>query len=592
MKKTISLALVGVSVLVSACRFDIAAPTVLVGDGENVEIVRSMSADSQLPVNQTTTIYACVAAPTSWGDPLSVTISGTESSNEPEATPGTPFVETPGVLAERTDAMQASFPLPDHTWRCYKSPAKSYSSVDSGQIALTFDADTERALVLSTLAEDDSATDGIAALDNLAVQDVIRGATYPTGTWAPVEVTIQNPESGERILFNVGEYDGREVLLSNVTGFLTTPDAPSSLYFFNSATDIEVENAGYGVGSIEARSDRMVAILVDPMDGETYVGVRTTVSDDWVLQEEPLPPASWALATDESSGDYVLFSPDEGSVSYSADGMTWTEGPDTGLAGVSRYASNSAAQVVLGNSDVDDGLLAVRTAEVWEPTLTDWFVEGINSDGDALYVVISDEPGSMNPYDESGNLVHLLRSTDGQTWTKVMGSDEEYSGFVILSFNGKSLMTWQGGFYTSDNNGVAWAELDMTGLPIVTDAVVDIHSSGVAAAGEGAILEIGVEPVLPEGEEVNVYGSGSIMVYTTDFENFEVIGSDTALSPVEIDGKAYAYGFDTEGFQLFSFNAAAGGKTSGSSSAVVGSSSSGGAFLLLPMLWLLLVRRR
>lgn len=590
MKKTTSLALVGVSVLVSACRFDIAAPTVLVGDGENVEIVRSMAANSAMPFTQTTTIYACIAAPTSWGAPLSVTISGTESETEA----GTPFEETPTVLSVRTDAMQAGFPLVDHTWYCYKSPAKGYGSADAGQIALTFDADTDRALVFSTLDEDTSATDAAATLDNLAVQDVVRGATYPEGAWEPVAVTIDNPESASanRSLYTAGEYDGRTVLVSDVGS--TAPGAPpsSSLYFFNSATDVEVENlSGYQVNAIEVGSDRMVAVLFDTLASENYVGVRTPASSDWVLPETPLPEGFFGLRTDAGSGDYVLLNFETGSVDYSADGVTWESGPATGLAALDDYESTSSAQMVLGRSELDDGLAVVRTAESWDPVLEDWYIERIDSEGDALYVMIRDEPESAAPYDASGDLLHLLRSTDGVNWTKVLGAADGEGDFDLLSFNGTALLVLDGTFYTSNSNGTVWTELDVSDqLPIVTTGNIDIDLAGVVPAGEGAILGIVMEALPPEGEEMFVDWNASMMVYTSDFEDFEVIGGGTALTPVVIGDQVHAFGFDTDGFQLFSFNEFS--STTGAPAGSSGSSSSGGAFLLLPLLWLLRGRRR
>lgn len=603
MKKVICLALAGSAMLVAGCRYDVAAPTILVADGENVEIVRSMSAYRDMSVYDgladTADLYACVAAPAGWGAPVSVTVSRTEE--------GAPVAGAPAELPTLVAAMQAAYPLAGYSWYCYKESGVAYASLDSGQISVEFTANTERALVYSTMSTGSAVTDSRANLDNLAVQDVVRGTAYPENSWEPVtlDVSSQEDHSYDRRYRVIGEYQGRKVIL--FTGSVADVDAPSLLYFLSSSAEVDVERLEeYAFVDVLARHDRMVAVVRDPATGDSYIGVRTPASDEWGFT--PYEGAGIpVLDTDNLSGGYVLteiLNGDE-AIYYSMDGMSWTPGSATGLDSHLTYSSTTNVEVVTGFSDVGYSQARVRVggAGAWMPVLENWVVDIVQSEKNALYAVISEPPDTEIPYDASGDVMHLLRSTDGLTWTKVLGDTSLDRRLGILSYGDKMLLVFGKRIYSSDSNGIVWTEMDLSGqIPFLAREDVHISLSSFAVSDQGGALNIAIENTpgdfndeLPEGEFLNGWNA-YVLVRTSDLETFEVVGGG-AIKPINLDGKLHAIGYDRTGLQLFrmtgsaSAGSGAGGGTGSNATAASSGGGGGGAFVLLPLLWLLRVRR-
>lgn len=582
------------------CRVELADLTYQLDASEPLVVTRALLpdkflVDSPTNVSPPTALGACIHAPTTWGAPTAVSVSGSAEGVAFSADP-------PATDAASASAAAGAFVINGNTWHCYSIPEDSYSGVDTGTISWTFAAGAEPAKVATTVG-------AAATLQNIVIHDVTRAA-LDEGMWTPLTVTLagDTPQvaGSAQVLAPVGTFGdlavlqrpflNTELVLADTSGTLTVATLPflpidfpfvgvSNSYIATSPTRL----MGFAEAAGEARANTST-------DGINW-------TSGGLLPDNQLAFASYNAGL----GQFVVSLQDDPLLYYSADGASWSTTVDTGALRPapspylgSMYASlpDGTEALLMANASTDYSLY-VRPAGgsfVEAPlrpgdSSADWEVTQVISTGGRFYAHTRDLNGGSGPE------YTVYTSSDGSTWTEVVQESVLSDGLLVGAADGDiAVLVYNRKIYASSDAGATFT--DVTAASNV-DAVIDLASTRPREAFvlDGRLyvsIEIGAPDIstslllsTADGTTFDISASQLPTSNLIEFSYFPVLAGDTLLQVGESPS-----GFRAYSQVAYSSTAGSDGDTIDGSDILFTDDDGGSAgWLLLPLLMLGLRRR-
>ena len=564
--------------ILPGCRVELADLTYQLDATEPLVISRTLLADKALEENPGTSfsvaLGGCIHAPTAWGAPTAVIVSGTAE--------GSPFTaEPPATDAASATAAAGAFAISGNTWYCYSLGEDMYNGSDTGKITWTFAAGSDPAKVATAVGR-------ASSLQNIVIHDVTR-TTLSEGMWTPLTVTLagDTPQvaGSSQALIPVGTFGNLavlqrvfpivELLLAEPSGTLTVAPLPFQPIYFSFTPPTNA--------MLATSPTRMLAFF---NDGGEARAMTSTDGINWtsggLLPDNRIAFAYYNAGISQFvvglEGDPVLY--------YSTDGASWGSIADTLASGTANsayagtvYASlpNGAEAVLMANGTTDSSLY-VRPANgtfVEAPlrpgdSSLNWQVTQIISAGGRFYTQTRDPNGGSGPE------YTLFTSSDGSTWTEIVQESVLSDGLLVGAADGDAVvLVYNRKIYASSNAGATFT--DVTAASNI-DAVIDLAS---ARPLEAFVLDgrlyVSIEIGSPEL-------ATSLLLSTADGTTFDISASQLPTNsliefsyfPLLAGGTLMQVGESPSGFRAYrqvAYGSSTGGSGGGDSG---GSGDSGG----------------
>lgn len=478
--------LAGASLLALAgCKSDIPQLNFSNASGDTLSISRSYFNTSG---TETTTVFACINAPTAWGGPTQVSVSGTLSTGA--------FTNTPTNNASRSSSTEITLPRAGYSWYCHDEPERSYELGDQGQITWQFAGQNDSALVFTIIG----GTSENLKLPRFAAHQVNAAGSQPPFYWEPLSLSGNGSEENEITVGPNAFNDG--------LAFFSEDDG--QFYLRTADGTLKTTDPGFLLSEANIHDDRLLGL------GFTEAGLQATVSTDgeqWQLSEViTTDDGGTNLHENPVTGDYVASL--NGNLYTSTDGLAWSNGSDTGLSYVSHYAVlPNGTQIAAGSSQVRTEV----SEGTWSPVLdlpegSTFLVFQLITAGDAAYLLRQETVDESSP-----PTFHLYRSEDGQQWTELLAGSELSSNLAVFTAGERVVLIVKEGAFVSDDGGMNWAPFSV--LPAELEEQIVEWSPYMSAHHDGLnFLSLSVligDPIL--GSRVRFF------IASEDLETFQVL---------------------------------------------------------------------